>query len=187
MSGQEGGLNNELKQQIAAFQKEMLPKIPPAIREVLVRTTEDQVKSGIADKALKVGDKAPDFTLPNGLAFSPDESVLYVNDSRRGHIRAFDVLPTGGLALSSDRVFADLSGERPGVPDGMKVDTVGRVFCTGSGGIWVFAPDGSRIGVIRGPEVPRNIAFGGPDYRTVYTTPGQSIYSFRVVAPGIRP
>lgn len=65
MSGQEAGLNNELKQQIAAFQKEMLPKIPAAIREVLVRTTEDQVKSGIADKALKVGDKAPDFTLPN--------------------------------------------------------------------------------------------------------------------------
>ena len=65
MSGQEAGLNNELKQQIAAFQKEMLPKIPPEVREVLVRTTEDQVKSGITDKALKVGDKAPDFTLPN--------------------------------------------------------------------------------------------------------------------------
>ena len=65
MSGQGAGLNNELKQQIADFQKEMLPKIPPEIREVLVRTTEDQVKSGIAEKALKVGDKAPDFTLPN--------------------------------------------------------------------------------------------------------------------------
>ncbi len=65
MSGQEAGLNNELKQQIAAFQKENLPKIPKESLEVLLRTTEEQVKSGIADKALKVGDKAPDFTLPN--------------------------------------------------------------------------------------------------------------------------
>ena len=65
MSDQEAGFNNELKQQIADFQREMLPKIPPQVREVLVRTTEDQVKSGMMAKALKVGDKAPDFTLPN--------------------------------------------------------------------------------------------------------------------------
>ena len=65
MSGQEGGLNNELKQQIADFQKEMLPNIPKEVLDVLLRTTEDQVKSGVAEKALKVGDKVPDFTLPN--------------------------------------------------------------------------------------------------------------------------
>jgi hypothetical protein len=65
MSDQEAGFNNELKQQIADFQREMLPKIPPEVRDVLFRTTEDQVKSGITAKALKVGDKAPDFTLPN--------------------------------------------------------------------------------------------------------------------------
>ena len=138
---------------------------------------------------------------PNGLAFSPDESVLYVAISRaslddlvkeeRGEfcpnrkIRAFDVAADG--SLSNNRVFADLSSAEPGVPDGMKVDTAGRVFCTGSGGIWVFEPDGTHLGVIRGPEVPRNIAFGGPDYRTVYTTPGTSIYSFRVTTPGIKP
>src|SRR6202011_2929839 len=62
------------------------------------------------------------FVLPNGLAFSPDESVLYINDSRRGHIRAFDVMPSAVLAKQSDRVFADLSGSEPGVPDGIKVD-----------------------------------------------------------------
>ena len=137
---------------------------------------------------------------PNGLAFSPDESVLYVAISRatvddlgreeRGEfcpnrkIRAFDVAADG--SLSNNRVFADMSSDEPGVPDGMKVDTEGRVFCTGSGGIWVFEADGTHIGVIRGPEVPRNIAFGGPDGRTVYTTPGTSIYSFRVTTPGIR-
>ena len=65
MSDQEAGFNNELKQQIADFQREMLPKIPPEVRDVLLRATEDQVKSGITAKALKVGDKAPDFTLPN--------------------------------------------------------------------------------------------------------------------------
>lgn len=65
MSDQEAGVNNELKQQIADFQRERLPKMPPEVLEVLVRTTEDQVKSGITAKALKVGDKAPDFTLPN--------------------------------------------------------------------------------------------------------------------------
>ena len=138
---------------------------------------------------------------PNGLAFSPDESVLYVAISRisldclgeedRGEvcnhrkIRAFDVAADG--SLGNNRVFADMSSAEPGVPDGMKVDTAGRVFCTGSGGIWVFEPDGTHIGVIRGPEVPRNLAFGGPDYRTVYTTPGQSVYSFRVTTPGIAP
>ena len=136
---------------------------------------------------------------PNGLAFSPDESVLYVAISRtsleclqeeeRGEycahrrIRAFDVSADG--ALSNNRVFADMSSAEPGVPDGMKVDIEGRVFCTGSGGIWVFDPAGKKLGVIRGPEVPRNIAFGGPDFRTVYTTAGQSLYSFRVKSTGI--
>jgi gluconolactonase len=75
------------------------------------------------------------FVQPNGLAFSPDESVLYINDSRRGHIRAFDLLPTGMLAKQTDRVFAELRGSEPGVPDGMKVDVAGNVYCGGAGGI----------------------------------------------------
>ena len=136
---------------------------------------------------------------PNGLAFSPDESILYVAISRtstqclqedeRGEycahrkIRAFDVAANG--ALSNNRVFGDMSSAEPSVPDGIKVDTLGRVFCTGSGGIWVYDPAGNKLGVIRGPEVPRNLAFGGPDFRTVYTTPGDSLYSFRVRSPGI--
>ena len=72
--------------------------------------------------------------MPNGLAFSPDEKLLYVNDSRRGHIRAFDVEPTGLLALATDRVFATLKDNRIGVADGMKVDVEGNVYCTGPGG-----------------------------------------------------
>ena len=73
-----------------------------------------------------------DFLTPNGIAFSPDESILYVNDTRRQHIRAFDVQPNGTLALASDRVLCDLSGDRPGVPDGMKVDVEGNIYCGGS-------------------------------------------------------
>src|SRR3989442_12246539 len=78
-----------------------------------------------------------DFLLPNGLAFSPDESVLYINNSRPGHIRAFDLQPNGTLAKWTDRVCADLRGNEPGVPDGMKVDVAGNVQSGGAGGLWV--------------------------------------------------
>lgn len=67
----------------------------------------------------------------------------------------------------------------------MKVDTVGRVFATGSGGIWVISPQGERLGIIRVPEGPRNVAFGGPDMRTLFITSGDSLYSIRVKTPGI--
>src|SRR3989442_9487786 len=81
-----------------------------------------------------------DFVLPNGLAFTPDEQVLYINDTRRRHIRAFDLLPNGTLAKQTDRIFAELGGDEPGVPDGMKVDVEGNVYCGGAGGIWGMVP-----------------------------------------------
>ena len=136
---------------------------------------------------------------PNGLAFSPDESILYVAISRldercfgeveRGEvcthrrILAFDVAPDG--MLGNNRVFCDMSSAEPGVPDGMKVDTKGRVFCVGSGGIWVIAPSGEVIGIARMPEVVRNLAFGGPDFRTLYLTPRGSLAKLEVKTPGI--
>ena len=136
---------------------------------------------------------------PNGLALSPDESVLYVAISRaeledlgreeRGEfcpnrrIEAFDVAADG--TLSNQRVFCDMSSAEPGVPDGMKVDTAGRVFCVGSGGFWVIEPSGEVAGVVRTGEVTRNLAFGGPDNRTLYLTPGDSLWSMQVKTPGI--
>ncbi|HEX3882696.1 MAG TPA: SMP-30/gluconolactonase/LRE family protein [Stellaceae bacterium] len=112
-----------------------------------------------------------DFTLPNGLAFSPDESILYINDTRRGHIRAFDVMPNGTLARHTDRVFADLRGPEPGVPDGMKVDVAGNVYCGGAGGIWVMDPAGNKLGrIVHGASATTNIAFGGADWKTLYFT-----------------
>jgi len=112
-----------------------------------------------------------DFIVPNGLAFSPDESILYINDTRRGHIRAFDMAPNGTLARQTDRVFADLRGSEPGVPDGMKVDSAGNVYCGGSGGIWILDPKGKKLGrIVHGQPQTTNLAFGGPDWKTLYFT-----------------
>src|ERR1700676_857729 len=112
---------------------------------------------------------ADDFVLPNGLAFSPDESVLYINDSRCGHIRAFDAAPNGTLARHSDPPFAELRGGEPGVPDGMKVDVEGNVYCGGSGGLWIFDPNGKKLGrIAHGASATTNLAFGGNDWRTLY-------------------
>src|SRR5262245_36054622 len=91
---------------------------------------------------------ANDFVFPNGLAFSPDESVIYITDFRRGLIRAFDLLPNGTLAKHTDRIFADLRGPEPGGPDGIKVDVAGNVYCGGSGGIYVLDPKGKKLGRI---------------------------------------
>jgi gluconolactonase len=125
-----------------------------------------------------------DCEYPNGLAFSPDERVLYVANTRwAAYIHAIE-LDAGGNPIRR-RIFADMSSdETDGVPDGLKVDVEGRVYCTGPGGTWVFAPDGARLGIIRTPEVPANLAFGGPDLRTLFFTARTSVYTWRVKVPG---
>src|SRR4030095_13819442 len=101
---------------------------------------------------------ADDFALPNGLAFSPDESVLYIDDSAHKHIRAFDVASDG--SLSRGRVLLDMASEGPGVPHRLTGDVQGNVFCTGPGGVWVCRPDGTLLGRIVLPELPANLAWG---------------------------
>ena len=125
-----------------------------------------------------------DMDYPNGLAFSPDETILYVANTREAmEIRAFDVQPDG--SLSNGRLFADMSSDEPdGVPDGMKVDLEGRVYCTGPAGCWVFNSSGGHLGTIRLPEVPANCAWGGPDNRTMLFTARTSVYSMRMKTPG---
>ena len=125
-----------------------------------------------------------DFEYPNGLAFSPDERLLYVANTRwTQYIHVLELDDAG--AMRRRRIFADMSSdETDGVPDGMKVDVEGRVYCTGPGGTWVFAPDGKRIGIIRTPEVPANLAFGGPDLRTIFFTARTSVYTLRSKVPG---
>ena len=141
---------------------------------------------------------AHDVDFPNGIAFSPDESVLYVSNTRKlgerpdqywdgevkqnQFIQAYDVAADG--SLSNSRVFGSMASAEDGVPDGMKVDAEGRVYCTGSGGVWVFAPNGDHVGIIRVPEIPANCAFGGPDFRTMLFTARTSVYSLRMTTPG---
>ena len=127
-----------------------------------------------------------DFSRPNGLALSPDESVLYINDSRRRHIRAYDLEPNGMPALASDRIFCDLGGERPGNPDGMKVDVEGNVYCGGSGGIWVMDSSGKRLGtVVHGAPGTTNMAWGGDDWKTLFFTTRHTLGRVQMKIPGV--
>ncbi|MGK7875895.1 MAG: SMP-30/gluconolactonase/LRE family protein [Xenococcaceae cyanobacterium] len=114
-----------------------------------------------------------DFMHPNGIAFSPDEKKLYVNDSDEDHIRVFDVQQDG--TLSNGQVFAELEH-----PDGMKVDLQGNVYSTGLEGVSVFSPFGNLLGIIEVPEVPANLAWGDSDYKTLYITARKSIYRVRL-------
>ena len=152
-------------------------RVPLAEREVehagVYRIAPDGAVSLVAD-----------FEYPNGLAFSPDERLLYVANTRWAQYIHVLELDGDGRVLRR-RIFADMSSdETDGVPDGMKVDVEGRVYCTGPGGTWVFAPDGARLGVIRTPEVPANLAFGGPDLRTLFFTARTSVYTLRAKVPG---
>ena len=123
-----------------------------------------------------------DFDRPNGLCFSPDETLLYINDTTRMHIRAFDVQPDGTLA--NNRIFAKEQGDN-GKPDGMKVDRQGNVYVTGPNGIWVFAPDGTHLGVIRVPERTANLAWGGEAWKSLFITASTSIYRVECKIAGV--
>jgi len=126
------------------------------------------------------------FVQPNGLAFSPDERVLYVIDSRRRQIRAFDMLPNGTVARQTERLFADLGGPEPGGPDGMKVDTAGNIYSGGAGGIYVLDASGKRLGrIVHGKPATTNIGFGGDDWKTLYFTARDSLGAVQLKVAGV--
>ncbi|HYY88694.1 MAG TPA: SMP-30/gluconolactonase/LRE family protein [Chloroflexota bacterium] len=124
-----------------------------------------------------------DFVGPNGLCFSPDESLLYVNETPRRRIRVFDVRPDN--TLSNGRVFYTDTGTEPGVPDGMKVDVEGNVYCTGSAGFHVIDPNGRLLGRVHVPEHVSNLAWGGEDWRTLYITARGVVYRTWLGIPGV--
>jgi gluconolactonase len=125
---------------------------------------------------------ANDFAQPNGLCFSADEKRLFVNDTDKQHIRAFDVKADGTLANS--KVWAETKGEGAGAPDGMKMDVEGNLYCCGPGGIHVFAPDAACLGVIRVPEYTANFCWGDADCRSLYITASTSLYRIRTEVAG---
>jgi gluconolactonase len=126
---------------------------------------------------------ADDFNMPNGLAFSPDESVLYVDDTAEKTIRRFDVSADG--SISNGRIFLQMQGAEPGAPDGMKVDQQGNIYCTGPGGIWIAGSSGRYLGRILMPEQPANFGWGDADWRSLYITARTSIFKLRFKVPGI--
>ena len=128
------------------------------------------------------------FEQPNGLCFSPDERLLYVNDTVRALIRVFDVNADG--SLGPDRIFA--SGIRselePGVPDGMKCDSAGNIWVTAPGGIWIYSRSGALLGKVRVPELVANLHWGKADWRTLFMCATHSLYAVRTkIGPRVEP
>lgn len=142
------------------------------------------------------GELAPvviDVEEPNGLAFSPDESLLYVADTAAGaglghfggrnhHIRVYDV--RHGRYAKNGRLFAEVS---PGVPDGLRVDVRGNVWTSSADAVQVYAPDGTRLGAFGVPEVVANLCFGGPDRSTLFIAATTSLYRLRTRTRGSSP
>jgi gluconolactonase len=146
----------------------------------------------IRNGSLQLLDKDPGNFPPNGLAFSPDEKILYVNNGGPGpnqrQIFAYDVQPDG--TVKNRRLFIDFTGEKgPGGPDGMKVDVLGNLYSTGMGGVWVISPAGKRLGLIPAPEGMRfsNLTFGDQDSKTLYVVSPKTLWRIRLKVAGIRP
>ncbi|MGE0037343.1 MAG: SMP-30/gluconolactonase/LRE family protein [Xanthobacteraceae bacterium] len=135
---------------------------------------------------------ADSFNKPNGLAFSPDESVIYITDTGANqapgsyfvglphHIRAFDV--HDGRHLRNERLFAVVS---PGAPDGIKLDVDGRVYTSSATGVQAFSPAGDLLGEIRAPGVA-NFTFGGPNNDVLFILGDTQIWQAKLKVAGVR-
>jgi len=157
--------------------------IPGMVAEDVQRYLDVQGVFRLAPDGRTVQLIIPDCTYPNGLAFSPDESMLYVNDTREALIRVFDVRSDG--TVGPGRPFHRLAGSEPGVADGMKVDVEGNVYCTGPGGVHVIDPAGRLLGRLRVAGHATNMAWGDDDWRTLYITSYSSLFRVRLGIPGV--
>ncbi|HJS66368.1 MAG TPA: SMP-30/gluconolactonase/LRE family protein [Nitrospiraceae bacterium] len=140
----------------------------------------------VKDETVKL--VSTDLDAPNGLALSPDEQFLYVNNwnDKKKVILRYDVKPD--CTLTNSRLFFDMTNA-PGTDalDGLKVDQKGNVYSTGPGGLWIISPEGKQLGLIKGPEDPHNMAWGDDDGKTLYVTALTGIYRIRMNIPGVRP
>jgi gluconolactonase len=125
-----------------------------------------------------------DLPRPNGIAFSPDEKYLYVNNSEPKKIwMRYRVKPDGTLA--DPKLLYDVtSDKRVGAPDGMKLDTAGNIYSAGPGGVWILSPEGKPLGTIVVPERVGNVGWGGPDHKTLYICASTSVYRVHLNLPG---
>jgi len=123
---------------------------------------------------------ADDFIRPNGLAFSADETQLYIVDTRQKHIRRFDVT---GASLGGGEVFATCDA---GSFDGLRLDDAGRIWAAAHDGVHCFDPDGSLLGKLHLPEIVSNLTFGGPKRNDLFITATSSVYSLRLNCCGAR-
>ena len=120
---------------------------------------------------------------PNGLAFSPDESLLYVDDTNLNRVNVHEVRSDG--TLGPGRIFVELDTTAgKGGADGMKADARGNLYVTGPGGIWIIDPSGRPLGILRLPETAANLCWGGKDRMTLYVTATTSLYSIRMSVQG---
>ena len=124
-----------------------------------------------------------DLSFPNGLAFSPDESLLYVSDTWQKDIWVYDVQRDG--SVRNGRQFHKLFGKEPGHADGLKVDRRGNVYSTGPLGIHVISPQGKLLGRLKIPEECTNMAWGDDDWQTFFITTFHGVYRTRALIPGI--
>jgi gluconolactonase len=141
------------------------------------------------------------MTRPNGLAFSPDEKYLYIanSDEAKKVWMRYEVKDDGTIA--NGQVFFDVTAEKePGLPDGMKVDKAGNLYCTGPGGVWIISAAGKHLGTIKPPETPANVHWGkladvsrsaslgaNEDANTLYMTAQTGVYRIALTTAGIRP
>ena len=120
---------------------------------------------------------ATEFTQPNGLAFTMDESELLVADTPELHVKKFSVNEDG--TLSGGEVFLRSEGSGWGAPDGLKVASTGHIFCAGQGGVHIYAPeDGVCLGVIQTPAFCANFTWGGDDMKTFSSHPQTTSIAF---------
>jgi len=125
-----------------------------------------------------------DLPRPNGIAFSPDEKWLYVNNTAPKKLwMRYPVKPDGTLG-EGEVLFDATSETAPGAPDGMKVDKSGNIYSAGPGGVWIISPEGEHLGTIPVPEVVGNLAWGDADHKTLYITASTSVYRIKLKIAG---
>lgn len=125
-----------------------------------------------------------DLPRPNGIAFSPDEKYLYVNNSEPQKIWMRYRMKPDGTLTDPKLLFDATSDPRIGKPDGMKVDLEGNIYSAGPAGVWIISPEGKALGTIVTPERVSNVTWAGPDRKTLYITASTSIYRVRLKIPG---